>query len=253
MAPDVATRISASWALFLDIDGTLLEIAETPQGVRVPESLKRLLTHLSSHADGALALISGRSLADIDRLFAPLKFCASGVHGCERRDASGYVVKASIDASHLAVVREELERFARQHQGLLIEDKSYGLAMHYRLAPHLEAAVHDLTRAACQRLGPDFVLQPGKCVFEIRPTACNKGAAIAAFMRQVPFVARTPIFIGDDVTDEAGFAVVNDLQGISIKVGEGPQTQARHRLAGVAEVLGWLERLSLSTNINVAR
>jgi len=244
MSPDAVSRAPGGWALFLDIDGTLLEIAETPQGVHVPESLKQLLIKLSSHIDGALALISGRGLADIDRLFAPPRFCASGVHGCERRDASGNVVKAVVDAERLALVRAEIERFTSQHEGLLLEDKGYGLALHFRRAPHLEATVLQIVTAACQRLGPQFVVQPGKCVFEIRPAECHKGAAIEAFMRQPPFAARLPVFIGDDVTDEQGFAAVNALNGVSIKVGAETPTLARHRLKGVTDVIGWLEELA---------
>jgi trehalose 6-phosphate phosphatase len=231
----------------------LLEIAETPHSVHVPESLNPLLIKISSRVDGALALISGRGLADIDRLFAPSKFCASGVHGCERRDASGNVVKAVIDADCLAPVRAEIERFTSQHEGLLLEDKGYGLALHFRRAPHLEATVLQVAEAACRRLGPQFVLQPGKSVFEIRPAGCDKGAAIEAFMRQPPFAARVPVFIGDDVTDEQGFAAVNALKGISIKVGEGTPTLARHRLKGVTDVIGWLEKLASFTDLNMAR
>lgn len=253
MSPDAATRAPGGWALFLDIDGTLLEIAETPQGVHVPESLKLLLTKLSSRIDGALALISGRGLADIDRLFAPPKFCASGVHGCESRDAAGNVVKTTIDTGRLALARTEIAKFISQHEGLLLEDKGYGLALHFRRAPHLEAAVRRIADAACRQLGPQFALQSGKCVFEIRPAECNKGAAIQAFMRQPPFATRVPVFIGDDVTDEQGFAVVNALNGISIKVGEGAPTLARHRLNGVTEVIGWLEKLAMFTDLNVVR
>jgi trehalose 6-phosphate phosphatase len=236
---------SGDWALFLDVDGTLLDIAETPEGVYVPDDLKKQLLDLSLRAHGALALVSGRSIEDLDRLFAPLRLPASGVHGCERRDAAGRIVKPIIGADTLPAVRGELQQFVDQHPGLLLEDKGFAVAMHFRRAPHLSADVLSLMRRLCQWLGPTFTLQAGKCVLEIRPTGFSKGTSIAAFMREAPFAGRTPIFLGDDVTDEDGFAVVNDLGGISIKVGEAPTTLARGRLRGVREVRHWLQTMPL--------
>jgi trehalose 6-phosphate phosphatase len=231
------------WALFLDVDGTLLDIAETPESVRVPDDLKRLMLELNLKLDGAVALVSGRSIDNLDALFAPLRLTASGVHGCERRDASGTLVRPIIDPVALAAVREELERYVALHPGLILEDKGFGLALHFRLVPQMSGDVLMLMRSMCHRLGPTFTLQAGKCVLEIRPTGFSKGTSIAAFMQEAPFKGRMPVFLGDDVTDEDGFAVVNDLGGISIKVGDAPSTLAKRRLGGVREVHRWLHGL----------
>lgn len=228
------------WALFLDVDGTLLEIAETPQSVHAPNSLKQLLETLEVRLEGALALISGRSLANLDQLFAPLRLCASGIHGLERRDALGTLIDPAFDASALAAAHEELDRFVQQHEGLLLEDKRYSLALHFRRAPELADRVHDMMTSMLARLGPQFALQAGKCVLELRPAAWNKGVAVSAFMQEVPFRGRTPIYIGDDVTDEDAFEVVNALEGQSIRVGDGSDTHARHHLADVDAVIRWL-------------
>lgn len=241
MSQDAVTRNDGGWALFLDVDGTLLEIAETPQSVRVPEAVKQLLNTLSLRLDGALALVSGRTLDDLDRLFAPLRFCAAGVHGCERRETTGCIARPDINPRRLDHAREVLGDFARRHPGLILEDKGCGLALHFRRIPHLSADVDRIVRNVRERLGPDFTVQAGKCVFELRPAMWTKGASIRSFMERPPFQHRTPIYIGDDLTDEDGFAVVNERGGISIRVGNGHVTVAKHRLPGVRQVLRWLE------------
>lgn len=241
MSPDTAPRNEAGWALFLDVDGTLLEIAETPQGVHVPASLKQLLDEVRWRLDGALALVSGRSLANLDQLFTPLRFIASGVHGCERRASNGNVMRPEIDAAKIARVRNELAEYVRNHEGLLLEDKHYALAVHFRRAPEMQNEVYRIMNDVLLQLGPSFALQAGKSVLELRPGAWSKGSSITAFMQEEPFHGRTPVFIGDDVTDEDAFAVVNEMQGVSIRVGNPSATLARHRLGGVAEVLRWLQ------------
>lgn len=236
-------RSIAGWALFLDVDGTLLEIAETPQSVRVPPALREVLVSLSFRLDGALALVSGRTLNDLDHLFAPLRFCAAGVHGWERREATGCVVRPQLDPCRLDCARDLLRRFAERQEGLMLEDKGHGLALHFRRAPHLSAMVREQVRAACRLIGSAFTIQAGKCVFEIRPAGHTKGTAIRAFMEQPPFLNRLPIYIGDDLTDEDAFAMVNEIGGISIKVGDDQRTLALHRLPGVRQVLRWLESI----------
>lgn len=228
------------WALFLDVDGTLLELAETPQGVHVSTNLKHLLEDVRWRLDGALALVSGRSLANLDNLFSPLKLIASGVHGCERRTADGHVLRPEVDAATIARVRSQLADFVRSHEGLLLEDKHYAVAMHFRRAPDMKDEVYRVMNEALVQLGPTFALQAGKSVLELRPGAWTKGSSITAFMREAPFIGRTPVFIGDDVTDEDAFEVVNDLNGVSIRVGAAAATRAKHRLGGVSEVLRWL-------------
>lgn len=261
MSQIAATHQYGGWAVFLDVDGTILEIAETPDDVHVPESLKILLNALCLRLDGALALISGRSIADLDLLFAPFRFCVAGVHGSERREPAGCVMRARIDASVLDEARDELFRLVDAFPGLLLEDKQIALAMHFRRAPHLWSSVCERMAALASRLGPEFVLQPGRCVFEIRPAAWTKATAIERFMEQPPFHGRVPIFLGDDVTDEDGFTWVNDKGGVSVRVGLAQQSVAKYALADVSETLTWLrsippvlpERLRLSTKVTFAR
>lgn len=243
------THNTGDWALFLDVDGTLLEIAETPQSVHVPDGLRQLLFRLSVHFDGALALVSGRTLADLDHLLAPLRLCAAGVHGCELREASGCIVLPHVDPEILDPARRLLTQFVACHEGLLLEDKGYGLALHYRLAPEFAGQVERLVTSVCSALGDTFRVQAGKAVFEIRPAAWSKGISIRAFMDQPPFRGRLPVFIGDDVTDEDGFAVVNELGGISVRVGAADATVARHRIANVTLVLEWLASLPVRRQV----
>lgn len=242
--PDLsALAAQSNLALFLDVDGTLLEIAPTPDAVVVPDSLKQMLNTLSSRLDGALALVSGRSVRTLDQLFAPYRFAAAGIHGCERREANGCILRPDIDAALFAAARDALSQWAAQHPGTLLEDKGYALGLHYRQAPQFEAAALEAVLGVLPTLAT-HELQRGKFVFELRPAGYSKGQAIDAFMHEAPFRTRCPVFIGDDVTDEAGFAVVNALDGISIRVGHGTQTEARHHLDDVDEVIAWLGTLT---------
>lgn len=244
MSHDAVTS-ATRWALFLDVDGTLLELAETPEQVYVPERLKSLLSEVAERMNGAVALISCRTIANLDELFAPLKLRASGVHGAERRDTSGRIVRAQIDTSKLQSVRDELADFVASHDGLLLEDKSFAIALHYRLAPQMQDTALATVTSILDRLGPEYVLQTGKCVYEIRPRAWTKGTAVRAFLSEPSFAGRVPIYIGDDVTDEHAFDVVNELGGMSVRVGDEAATQARFRLPRVADVHEWLNSLPL--------
>jgi trehalose 6-phosphate phosphatase len=227
-------------ALFLDLDGTLLEIAEEPGAVVASDRLKALLGRLPAAVGGALAVISGRRIADVDRLLAPHRFPVAGVHGLERRDARGEVLTHA-GAEHLTRVRERLVSFAAARPGLLIEDKTLSLALHYRKRPELEPEIHAFGAALAAELPPALEQLRGRKVIEIKPKGMDKGRAIEAFMGETPFEGREPVFVGDDVTDEAGFGVVNAMRGVSVKVRSG-DTRARWRLAGVDAVLEWLER-----------
>lgn len=227
-------------ALFLDVDGTLLEIAETPYAVVVPDALKLVLDALSSRLQGALALVSGRSVETLDALFSPYRFSAAGIHGCELRPAGSAIEYPAVDATQLAAARDTLSAWTQRHPGTLLEDKRYALALHYRLRPELEAAALAAVLPVLTMLGGTFELQRGKSVYEIRPMNYSKGSAIQSLMRTVPFAGRTPMFIGDDITDESGFALVNQLGGVSVCVGEREPTAARHRLANVDTVIRWL-------------
>jgi trehalose 6-phosphate phosphatase len=229
------------WALFLDVDGTLLEIAETPTAVRVPEQATRVLAGLQRRLHGAVALVSGRSIAELDGLFVPLRLPTAGVHGAERRDASGTVYRRA-DGEALAPARELLAAWSSAHAGVLVEDKGVALALHYRGAPELETAARRIAAQALAAVGPAFCIQEGKKVLEIKTKSNGKGDAIAAFMREPPFHGRVPVFIGDDLTDEDGFDVVNRFGGHSIGVGLDRKTSARWQIRSERDVLSWLER-----------
>jgi trehalose 6-phosphate phosphatase len=235
--------LAAGDGLFLDIDGTLLELASTPSAVRVDRDLALLLPALHSALGGACALVTGRSLTDVDALFPGLRLPAAGQHGCERRDAAGGVHLHAPDRATLARLRALFAAFAARHDGLLLEDKGASLAVHYRQAPELASEVHQAVAAALAHL-PDAALrlQPGKCLVEVRPEGRDKGTAIRDFLREPPFRGRRPVFVGDDLGDEHGFAVVHRSGGIAVKVGPGP-TRARHRLPDVASVRAWLAAL----------
>ncbi len=228
------------WALFLDVDGTLLEIASIPAAVRVPKRAIRVLASLHPRLDGAIALVTGRRIADLDALFAPLRLPAAGVHGAERRDAAGHAT-ASDRGARLAPARRVLAAWQAAHTGTVLEDKGAALALHYRAAPEWEGEARRVVIEALAAVGPDFHLQEGKKVLEIKANAAGKGSAIEAFMDEAPFRGRCPVFIGDDLTDEDGFDAVNRLGGHSIAVGLDRPTRARWRLRDEQEVLSWLE------------
>jgi trehalose 6-phosphate phosphatase len=227
-------------ALFLDIDGTLLDLAPTPEAVRVDASLVALLPELVQRLDGAVALITGRSIGDADRLFPGLRLPIAGQHGCERRDATGTLHMHAADPRTLARLRTLFADFASRHEGLRVEDKGASLALHYRQAPGLASHVHRTLRdAVAGDAAGGFRLQPGKKLLELRPGGRDKGTAIREFLREPPFAGRQAVFVGDDAGDEHGFAVVAARKGLAIKVGPGP-TRARFRLPDVAAVRGWL-------------
>jgi trehalose 6-phosphate phosphatase len=227
------------WALFLDVDGTLLDIAERPDAVDTHAVDCQLVEGLQRAAGGALALISGRSLAQLDEMFAPLRLPAAGQHGFERRDVHGKRHRHRFAADKLQPAVRRLRDFARRHEGLVFEDKGASVALHYRLAPQLGGAAREALVEAAEALGGVMEVQAGKMVWELKPAGADKGVAIEEFMREPPFAGRRPVFLGDDVTDEYGFRVVNRLEGHSIKVGAG-ETAARWRLANPSAARAWL-------------
>jgi len=229
----------AGRAFFLDIDGTLLEIAETPSGVRVDAALIGMIRRLHACSGGAVALISGRRVADIDALFPGLRLPLAGQHGLERRDAQGVVTSHPPEGVDWPWLKALVKGTFSTSRGLLVEDKGLTLAVHFRLNPAEEDRVTAALRRIVADAGAALSLQPGKCVLEIKPSGRDKGTAIAEFMAEPPFKGRRPVFIGDDVTDEYGFCRVNEMVGDSIKVGEG-ETAARWRMADVRAVRTWL-------------
>ena len=294
-------------ALFLDLDGTLLELAEEPDGVELSERLRKLLPRLPEATGGAVAFVSGRPIREIDRLLAPHRFALAGVHGNERRSngtgatlptdspAKAVLPKATLptdspakaaqpkdapppdsppkdvlakdappphspagdvlrkdapspqplptsDPGALDAVRRAMDAFQVANPGVIVEDKQIGVALHYRKRADLESAVLELAARLEAALPPGYELLRGAMVVEIKPAAMNKGAAVRAFMREPPFVERTPVFVGDDITDEAAFEAVNSLGGVAVKVRSGASA-APWRLPNVDAVLGWLEAL----------
>jgi trehalose 6-phosphate phosphatase len=231
------------YAFFFDVDGTLAAIQPRPDEAFIPESVRQTLQALYRLSHGALALVSGRPIHELDRLAAPLHAPAAGVHGAERRDASGELHRLSLPASLGQELSDTLHKAMAQWPGTQLETKGMAFALHYRRAEQYEDDVMQLAEKLVARY-PELALQPGKCVVEIKPQGVDKGAAIQTFMGEAPFAGRIPVFIGDDLTDEKGFLAVNALQGISVKVGKG-SSQARYRLHGVNEVHAWLEQIKL--------
>jgi trehalose 6-phosphate phosphatase len=230
-------------AIFLDLDGTLLEIVEQPDKVDVPEWLGDLLKSTASRLGGALALLSGRSIAELDRILGTADLPAAGIHGLELRGTDG-VTHRTESAPVPDAVRRRLSEFARRHAGILVEDKTHSIAVHFRQAPDKASVVHDELASIAGKLGDAFKLQSGKMVLELRPDGVDKGTALANFMARPPFKGRVPIFIGDDVTDEDGFEVINELGGYSVRVGQAVQdSHARYTLRNVDAVHDWLDRL----------
>lgn len=233
---------SPDWCLFLDIDGTLIEFSDSPSDTRPDRELNRLLGMVDRSLGGSLALISGRSIQNLDALFSPSRFAAAGVHGVERRGASGETHRAQFTDAVLDRARASMRAFVEGNPGSILEDKGAALALHFRMAPHLEHSARRLVGAIAADLGDRFHLQEGDKVVEIKSSLANKATAIEAFLREVPFIGRTPVFLGDDVTDQDGFRAVEAHAGISIAVGD--RVNAQWRLANPAAVRAWLGRVA---------
>src|SRR6202521_5542304 len=243
MARELAQRLGDS-AILLDIDGTLLDLAPTPREVWVPPGLTKTLTGLLARSSGALALVSGRSLNDIDLIFAPAQFPAVGGHGAEMRISGD----SEAVATHAPPMDKELKRrlaaIAKLSPGILLEDKGYSLALHYRLAPHAEQAIYAAVSLIRAEL-PDAPIEvmPGKCVCEIKPSGFNKASGVIELMSHEPFRGRRPIFIGDDVTDESVFAIMPGFGGLAFSVGRRAQGVVDH-FDEPHDVREWLAHLA---------
>jgi trehalose 6-phosphate phosphatase len=237
-----APAASPDFGLFLDVDGTLVELQETPAEVVVGEPLKALLIEVSRRLQGAVALVSGRSIETLDALFEPLVFPAAGLHGVERRSASGERRGANYCDPSLGDARLALTAFVESHPGTLLEDKGRALALHFRLAPEFETGARQLVAALVRPLAPGYHLQEGKMVLEIKPQGFTKATAIQEFLGEAPFAGRTPVVVGDDLTDQGGFRLVEALGGISIAVGH--RVQGQWRFANPAAVRHWLASIA---------
>lgn len=239
---DALTREPDAWALFLDIDGTLVDIAPSPDAIVVPPDLPGHLVALSRRLNGALALVTGRALPYADKLFQPYELPVAGLHGAERR-----LVDGSVDAvtatSAFEEVKAALAAAAGQWPGVLVEDKGAAVAAHYRQAPEWRDEVEKAMEFYLLQAGSDFTLQRGKMVFEIRPARANKGSAVQSYLEEAPFRGRRPIAIGDDVTDEDMFRIVNRMGGHSIRIADAPgNTEARGIIASAEDLRQALAR-----------
>lgn len=228
-------------ALFTDFDGTLVAIEDRPDGVRVAPGLPSLLRRVEARLKGALAVISGRSLATIDGLLGSSVVAVAGVHGLQRRSATGIVTQEPLPEAALDAARLALHAFAAVHEGVLLEDKGAALALHYRRAPQHEAACRGAVAAVAHQHRDALVVQPGKMVEELRACGGTKGDAVVRFLDEAPFRGRTPVFVGDDLTDEESFRLVNERGGVSLRVGAACGSAARHVIADVPAVHRWLE------------
>ena len=231
-------RLTADAALFLDFDGTLVELAESPDAIRVPEELRALLGRLAATLDGRLAVISGRSIADLDRYLPGAGIAMSGSHGIELRAPDGTCAPLAPPPG-LETARAEIDRFAARHPGLLVETKPASVALHYRKAPACAEDAAALVAEIAGRTG--LSVQPGKMVLELRPRGADKGDALRKMMTEPPFAGARPWFVGDDLTDEDAFAAAAELGGAGVLAGPPRDTAARWRLDGVAAVVAWLE------------
>src|SRR5207302_1930642 len=242
-APSELARRLDQCAILLDIDGTLLDLAPTPREVWVPPGLAKTLNGLLDKTAGGLALVSGRSLNDIDLIFAPEQFPAVGGHGAEMRLSQD----SEAVATHAPPMDKELKRrlaaIAKLSPGILLEDKGYSLALHYRLAPHAEKAIY----AAVSLIRADLPnapieVMPGKCVCEIKHSGFSKASAVRELMTHEPFMGRRPLFVGDDVTEESVFAIMTDIGGLAFSIGRRAKGVAGH-FDDPGDVRAWLAHL----------
>lgn len=235
----------AKVALFLDFDGTLVDLAPEPDAVRPAPGLIALLASLSQRLDGGLAIVTGRRVAVIDHFLAPLRLPVAGLHGFEMR-LDGEMAPSLACAAQLDEARGRLNAFVAPRPGLLLEDKGLTLALHYREVPEAETASKAIAESIREDSRGGLKLIHGNMVAELLPVGRDKGRAIDDLMVTPPFAGGLPVFLGDDVTDEAGFTVVNALGGVTARVGTPRPTEARLALADVAAVRDWLERLHLA-------
>jgi trehalose 6-phosphate phosphatase len=231
-------------AVFLDVDGTLVPYAASPGAVRVDPQLIPQLSKLAEKLGGALALLSGRRLENLDELFAPLTLPAAGLHGLQRRDAAGNPRCAASTAASLGAARESLQALVAAVPGLRLEDKIETLAVHFQSAPEHGPLVRARMNEALAMLGPSFQVQPGRLVYELKSRLYNKGTALRAFLQETPFIGRTPVMIGDDLTDVDAFHAAEALGGYAIAVGN--LVSARWRVSDPSELQHWIATLAES-------
>jgi trehalose 6-phosphate phosphatase len=233
---------SLEWCLFLDVDGTLIELTDSPFKTHADPELKALLGEVAERLGGAVALVSGRSIEYLDALFAPLRLPAAGLHGVERRKASGVMHGASFVDSQLDPARAALKALVEAHPGTLLEDKGRTVAVHFRMAPECESTVRDTVIEVASRLNSNYHIQDGNMMVEIKPRGFTKASAVKAFMQEPPFSGRKPVVVGDDLTDQDAFKAVEHQGGLSIAVGD--RVHGQYRVENAAAVRAWLQDIA---------
>jgi trehalose 6-phosphate phosphatase len=231
-------------ALLLDVDGTLLDIAPSPDAVIVPEKLRESLGRLNRLLSGALALVSGRPIARLDAIFAPLRLAAAGEHGSEIRPSPGAGVERLAVRPLDPDLRRQVTEFAATLPALLIEQKSTSIAVHFRRAPELAEQVGAALRDIVARQGAALTVMPGRMLYELRGTSCNKGTAVARLLDRPPFAGRRPVYVGDDFTDEDGFAESMRRGGLALAVAGEYRASRPIAFARPADVRAWLRELA---------
>jgi trehalose 6-phosphate phosphatase len=235
---------SRPWALFLDVDGTLLDISDTPGGVTVPSGLTATLETVRRGLQGALAFVSGRTIADLDRLFTPLRLPAAGQHGSEIRLSPDSPVACLATAPIREALRRDVAAIAAAFPGAEMEDKGRTIAVHYRRAPGAAAVLTQGLRRIVQSNETPLILTHGRKVLELRDAGHSKATAVHEFMRHPAFEGRVPLFVGDDITDEDGFIAVEQYGGTALAVGTVHRPRRETAFAGPADVRTWLTHLS---------
>lgn len=234
-------------SLFLDMDGVLAPIAPTPDAVLADPRRTEVIKQLVLALDGRVAIVSGRTLAEIDRISGQASPAAAGVHGLVRRRADGTQINMPASGG-IALAALDIEAFAADRPGLLIENKGVAVGLHYRQAPEHETAILDLAARLAEQL--DLVIQRGVLVAELKTPGADKGAAVSAFMAEPPFAGSIPIMLGDDLTDEDGFTAASALGGFGVLVGPPRPTAARYGLSDPDAVLNWLEQISATSQMD---
>ena len=247
-----ADLVTSATALFLDADGTLLAFADDPDGVVVPDGMLDTLDALHDALGGALALVSGRAIASLDGIFGRPHWPAAGQHGLERRNADGTTTTVPVDAGELSRLREAVHAVAAGMPGVRVEDKSWSVALHCRERPEYSAELERVAPAIAARFA-GFELQPGSYVYEFKPRGMDKGVAVAAFLDAEPFMGRHPVYLGDDLTDEHAFAMVNDRGGASVRIGARTPSSAVFTLSSPADVHAWLNSVKAALTRGATR
>jgi trehalose 6-phosphate phosphatase len=242
LPPPPLPAADAHWALFLDVDGTLLDFVDDPLAVHAGTSLRELLHALYRALDGAMALVSGRGLADLDRIFGASHWAAAGLHGLQLRRADGSIREIAPSPARQAQLCVAAQALAARFEGVTWEDKHNGIALHCRRAPAQFMPLHAAAIDLLPQL-PGYELQPGNLVLEFKPKGMDKGKALLELLDSEPFRGRLPVYLGDDLTDEHAFASINPCHGLSVRVGDREPTHARFTLPGPAATQAWLDRV----------